>query len=487
MKKVLIAVISSLTIFVGASHALANTSSFNDVTNYVEEINYLSSNDIIQGYGDGTFKPTGNVKRMQAVQMILNALDIEPDADQVEDPGFTDIGPGDYGYEYVAKAVELGFIVGKNNGSIFDPWAPLTRGQMAAILVNAFNMEGSTLIQFEDIPADHLSYEVINTLAANKITTGYPDGTFKPGVKLSREHFSVFLAKVLNPDLIPPNKGNEFGNILNSGNFTSENGWTYYGDQGISKWKSDDVNSVPEELSSHEVDDVFNMNVVYDWIYYINAYDQSIYKMTINGTEREKIVNGPAIWLSVVDDTMVYTKENKVYTANTDGLEEKELASGTVAHLYNDEVLYMNENAELHKVKLDGTEKQKIADKVREFDISGTSVYFINNEDNQLYKVNLDGTNLETVTNHPIVSFKVKNDWIYYTEPEEWHLYKMQKDGSSVTQLSDYPVAGGLMTLENQLAVSVYTQEYEYYWFVLDQDGNVQYHVGPNLIPEELR
>jgi hypothetical protein len=168
---------------------------FNDLIRYQEEINFLTGKNIITGYPDGTFRPEEPIKRIQAVKMILREMGVDP-ADS-PDPGLTDMQPGSYGYEDVAAAVKLGFIKGKDNGT-FDPFGTLTRGQMAKILVKAYQLDGDIKRDFTDAGKEHWAHDFINTLAANNITTGYDDHTFRPNQYISRQHFSVFMARYLD-------------------------------------------------------------------------------------------------------------------------------------------------------------------------------------------------------------------------------------------------------------------------------------------------
>lgn len=206
MKKFLLTVFSLFLIMGVALPTSAE--SFTDVEQYKEEIELLSSKGIIKGYPDGTFKPDNPIKRIQAVQMILREKGITNlDA---PNPNLTDMKPGTYGYEEVAKAVSLGFIDGKTDPKTgekyFDPNGTLTRGQMAKILSLAYALKGTSPLQFTDVPKGHWAYSFVSTLAANDITTGYPDGTFKPNNKLTRQHFAVFMARMLMDDGQDPAK-----------------------------------------------------------------------------------------------------------------------------------------------------------------------------------------------------------------------------------------------------------------------------------------
>lgn len=178
---------------------------FKDVNSFVDEIEYLAAKGIIQGYTDGTFKPNNSVTRLQAVRMILREKGIN-DFSAIVNPGFIDVKPGDNGYEEIAKAVELGIISGKVNAQgqkYFDSNGNLTRSQAAKILVSAYDLKGTSPAEFKDVSKEHWAYDVVSVLAANNIAAGYADGTFKPSINLSRQHFAAFMARCLDDQFKP--------------------------------------------------------------------------------------------------------------------------------------------------------------------------------------------------------------------------------------------------------------------------------------------
>lgn len=183
----------------------ASTPVFSDVTRFKEEIEFLTKRGVIFGYSGGTFRPTESLKRIHAVQMILREKGITNfDA---PNPEFTDIKPGDAGYKEVAKAVQLGFISGKvapNGTSYFDANGTLTRGQMAKILTDAYGLTDDNGVVFKDVSSEHWAKEYVSRLATSGVTEGYVDGTFKPGVDLQRQHFSAFMARLLQLDEVAP-------------------------------------------------------------------------------------------------------------------------------------------------------------------------------------------------------------------------------------------------------------------------------------------
>ncbi|OXT14924.1 hypothetical protein B9K06_23810 [Bacillus sp. OG2] len=177
---------------------------FPDVSLYKDEIFYLAGRQIIKGFPDGTFKPARTINRLQAVQMILRAKGINAGTAGAEDPGFRDVKEGRYGYEEVAAAVELGIISGKTDPKsgekYFDPWETLTRAQMAKILSLAYSLDVEGEQPFSDIKYDFWAKGYVTALYTSRITTGYPDGTFKPDQSISRQHFSAFLARYLKAE-----------------------------------------------------------------------------------------------------------------------------------------------------------------------------------------------------------------------------------------------------------------------------------------------
>ncbi|MGE7664315.1 S-layer homology domain-containing protein [Ureibacillus composti] len=170
---------------------------FTDIGNthpYKEEISYLVERGIISGYPDGSFKPTKSLTRAHAAILLANALKL--DTTNISNPEFTDVPSSHPYYRQIAAIENAGVMSGKGN-NMFDPNGALTRAQMAAILVEAFDLTATTSTSFTDVKPSYWAFDDIQKLAASGITSGYPDGTFKPSVEVSRAHFSLFLYQAL--------------------------------------------------------------------------------------------------------------------------------------------------------------------------------------------------------------------------------------------------------------------------------------------------
>lgn len=180
----------------------ASAATFKDAGTFSKEIDYLTEAGIIMGFPDGTFRPDLPIKRVDAVRMIMRELG--ETLGQAPNPNFKDVSPGSKGYDEIAKAVELGIISGKP-GSLFDPNGNLTRAEMATVLVRTYNLSGIYPKGFTDVSLQYWGYPYISSLAANNITIGYKDGTFKPTLTISRAHFAAFMTRIIEPSFQPVN------------------------------------------------------------------------------------------------------------------------------------------------------------------------------------------------------------------------------------------------------------------------------------------
>jgi hypothetical protein len=154
-------------------------------------VSYLQLRDIINGHDDGTFKPDDVLIRRHAAKLLVKALALKlPEGYQMK---ATDMKPGDLGYEEMA-IVEAHGLMGVN--SDLNPAKDLTRSQMAAILVRAFEEyyeEPTKEFTFED--QDGIwNYDDVNTLANNNITVADP---FRWNEPTTRSHFALFMERTI--------------------------------------------------------------------------------------------------------------------------------------------------------------------------------------------------------------------------------------------------------------------------------------------------
>lgn len=183
------------------SAATNSNITFEDVTKNhpaYEEINYLVSLGVIQGYfvnGKRVFDPNNNVTRGQAAKMVVVASGNKPLI--VNKSSFSDVTVGTEMSGYIERAVQLGFF-DKNIKGEFLPNKALTRGEMSYVLTKAFNLDTSEYegidSPFTDVGITHEYVKYINTIYYNGITNG-TGKTYLPNSTVTRSQFSLFVAR----------------------------------------------------------------------------------------------------------------------------------------------------------------------------------------------------------------------------------------------------------------------------------------------------
>lgn len=172
-------------------------SAFTDVpatSEYYSPIKFLTDQKIINGYADGTFRPSTTLKRVDAAILLARALKL--DTKNVPNVAFSDVSK-DYRFYNEIAAVAGAKIMNGKTETTFDPNAPLTRAEMAVILQRGFKLVGTASVAFTDVPKESFAYDSISVLVANKVTEGFEDGTFRPGGTVNRLQYALFLYRIL--------------------------------------------------------------------------------------------------------------------------------------------------------------------------------------------------------------------------------------------------------------------------------------------------
>ncbi len=174
-------------------------STFTDVTpdmlfyHYIEAIN---AEGITTGYPDGTYRPGENVTRGEMAAFLARGLGLEDPG--VTETSFSDVSPGMLFYHSIEAINAEEITTGYPDGT-YRPGENVTRGEMAAFLARGLGLEdpGVTETSFSDVLTDMLFYHYIEAINAEEITTGYPDGTYRPGENVTRGEMAAFLARGL--------------------------------------------------------------------------------------------------------------------------------------------------------------------------------------------------------------------------------------------------------------------------------------------------
>ena len=155
--------------------ASENGETFTDIkvaSDYYEYVNELFERGFVSGYKDGSFKPGGLLTRAEASKIL--ALNLGLNVTKSFNPTFKDVSTSDWAYPYIEALKEAGVIDGFQDGT-FKPNSPITRNQMAKIIVNGYGLEPAKEINlpFTDTQLkNNWAAPYIQTLYDLGITTG---------------------------------------------------------------------------------------------------------------------------------------------------------------------------------------------------------------------------------------------------------------------------------------------------------------------------
>ncbi len=159
-----------------------------------DAIQSLVKKGIILGYGDGTFGPEDSVRRDHAAQMLTRSIVYNP---IVPPATFNDLLPTNSAFLEISVLTHNKVLDGYHDGS-FRPTLDLTRAEMAKIIVTAFGLKGTGKQFFDDNTVEeYWAYEYINILAENGISIGVGNNRFHPEYPVQREELATFIYRVL--------------------------------------------------------------------------------------------------------------------------------------------------------------------------------------------------------------------------------------------------------------------------------------------------
>ncbi len=151
---------------------------------------------IMPGHEDGTFRATDNVTRADMAAFIIRALYGE-EFSYSSIPYFDDVAADHPSFKYVQRLVEDGITYGCTETS-YCPAGTVNRAQMAVFIIRAQHGESFTFgaaPYFTDIPAGHWAFRYIQRLSDEGISSGYPDGTYRPQVEVNRAQMAAYLVR----------------------------------------------------------------------------------------------------------------------------------------------------------------------------------------------------------------------------------------------------------------------------------------------------
>jgi peptidoglycan DL-endopeptidase CwlO len=151
----------------------------------------LSSNNVINGFTDNTFKPEKPVTRGQAAAILNRVLEYTPS----KNASFKDISPNQSFYKDILAMQSAGIIQGYPDGT-FKSNQYMDRAQMAVIIERAFNFNHGYSIAkaskiYDDVVPNHWAGAAIASMHTIDKTTLFQTSSFRASDEATRAEFSA--------------------------------------------------------------------------------------------------------------------------------------------------------------------------------------------------------------------------------------------------------------------------------------------------------
>ncbi|MDO4542372.1 MAG: S8 family serine peptidase [Bacillota bacterium] len=169
---------------------------------YAEAVYDLQALGIINGSSKFAFEPERNIERGEFVKMLATAVGADTQS-YGGTGGFTDVKSTDWYAPYIAWGVDNGIINGYGDGTV-RPTVNITREEMCAMLNRFIAYRNITLnnvnesINFVDTSSiSDWAMDNVYNLVRGGIIEGYQDNTFRPGNNATRAEVAAMVDRMI--------------------------------------------------------------------------------------------------------------------------------------------------------------------------------------------------------------------------------------------------------------------------------------------------
>ncbi|MFT9846678.1 S-layer homology domain-containing protein [Aneurinibacillus sp. REN35] len=201
-KKSIVKVVTTAVLLSSLSLPVQAAPSFGDINNSFakEAILQLVNQGIVSGKGNGKFDPTGNISRQDFAIILANALKLDVSSTPAT-ATFSDIPKDHYAFAAVEAAAKAGLIYGTGGGK-FGSGENLSRQDMAVIFIRALGIEvagkGADLKFSDAASIANYAKDAVAAAVELGLLVGNNNGTFNPRGIATREQVAVVASKFLS-------------------------------------------------------------------------------------------------------------------------------------------------------------------------------------------------------------------------------------------------------------------------------------------------
>ena len=329
-----------------------------------------------------------------------------------------------------------------NNGSIFGTFSAfLTSGVRPAMWLIIENIKDIQLIPATDdssVSAENPS--AIPSSSSADISSSAESSASEPVPIVGKFDFY----------------GNTAGNLANGGHAAMHDRKIFYshGEYVYSPSSSTlmysgifSMNTDGSDLIKICDDKAYQLNVIGDYIYYINYGDNlKIYRIKTDGSDRNVVSDEYTNCLSAFNNKIYCAQSGGIYSMNTDGSQRVLLHEGSPLlfnfNVVNEKIFYIENgyaSRDIYCMDTEGNDWQSITtnEYIVFMNVVDDFIYFCG-QGNGLYRMDTDGTNrIELYSDYLGSCFNVSENNIFLNKA---YLYAINTSGQDLRQLSDFSI-----------------------------------------------
>ncbi|MEV4901252.1 S-layer homology domain-containing protein [Citricoccus sp. NPDC055426] len=152
-------------------------------TDYYDAVSWMQWSGLSNGYANNTFGIRQDISRGESLAFVYRMID--PQGRVPSSTPFSDVKKGDTFFDPIAWAAAEKISTGYKNGT-FGTNRDVTRGEFASMLFRAAKAKTNASKSFPDVAAGNPHRSAIAWLAQSGLSTGYDDGKFHPEWEITR-------------------------------------------------------------------------------------------------------------------------------------------------------------------------------------------------------------------------------------------------------------------------------------------------------------
>ena len=181
----------------------------------IEAVAAATERQMVVSYPDpARLRPLAPITRAETTALVHQALILTSGIPRIASPfipkvdlaapNFSDLSDRHWAKSFIDPLLQKGWLSGFRNAT-FQPDAPMTRAQFAALLAGAFDPEPKRpAVKFRDVADDFWAASVIQQAYRAQFISGFPDLTFDPNFPLTKLQALLALVSGLNMQAVSP-------------------------------------------------------------------------------------------------------------------------------------------------------------------------------------------------------------------------------------------------------------------------------------------